>query len=154
MSTKFSILILFLLYVLDGCRYKDNDYPSLLSTQRRLSRAWVLTEAHLIDSNNLDLIKRNPSLVFDTIYFKRYDNRKKTQFRYSKMPNWFPCELRIRKTKIYLDVENLPLPISDYHLNITKLTTKELWMNGHPLLGMHGRESNKGLVNLKYKAAD
>lgn len=145
-----SIIFLLAFATLSTCRFKDNDNISLLSVKRRLGRTWLLKEAVLLDSNNLNLIAQKPWLMNDSLIISRFEKGNKIFWRTRHLKSGFLCELRDNKTKIF---QTPPSP-GEFYLTITRLTTKELWLQGNPILRLCDRPSSSEIMKLKYVAAD
>jgi hypothetical protein len=141
-SLLFSIVVLFLF---NACRYKDNKNISLLSVKKRLCRTWQLKEA-FDQGNNFDLIALNSKLLNEELTFEKY-NGDTLIFKTSAIKMGLGCVLKNRKTEIYYGLGTDP-----HHLTITKLTSRELWLEGNATGGICytcGLEQN---VKLKYIA--
>jgi hypothetical protein len=149
MSTFYKLIIICsLLAFLGDCRYKDNDDINLKSVKKRLGRTWLLKEALLTDSNNLDLIAQKPWLNRDSLYISNGGGNK-INFRTRHLRGFFLCELIDRKTKIQMP----PNFSNEYKITITRLTSKELWMEGNAILRLCDRPFATQ-IKIKYEAAN
>lgn len=140
-------------------KFKDNDHLSLLTVKKRLIRHWALKEAILVD-RNLDLMKAYPYLSQDELNFgyaadeKVLGTKNLHNVTLSTKALHTPrdCKLTAKNTKIYL--ANPPDGFDYCHLTITKLTTKELWVEGNPILRICARDTLTEFLKLKYEAKD
>lgn len=139
----FSILCAFILGN-NFCRYKDNEMLSILTVKKRLNRTWLLKEA---TSDGINLIERDSKMLNEELQIELLKDDK--LFLTTAAMN-VGCVFKDKKTKIYpgggIDPKN-------YHLTITKLTNKELWLEGNPILGLCRYTSVvSDFVKLKYSA--
>ncbi len=155
----FFILLVSVFFTSNSCsKFKDNDHLSLLTVKKRLIRHWALKEAILVD-RNLDLMKAYPYLSQDELNFgyaadeKVLGTKNLHNVTLSTKAIMQPanCVLKDRNRKIYL--ENAP-DWYVYYLTITKLTTKELWLEGNPIWRICARDTLTEFLKLKYEAKD
>lgn len=143
------LLGIFILFFSD-CRYKDNRGVHLQPTKRRLGRVWQLREAFLIDSG-INLIARKPALAEATLSIGHYEEGanvtlNNTYFRFSVL-----CALTENKTRI-TPYEPTTGEHFNYSLKIEKLTNKELWLRGNPILRLVDSVTDSSTVYLRYEA--
>lgn len=108
---------------------------------------WKLKEAHLIQPVQLNLIDADPSLLGETISFKR-DFADQILMRTEVSKVYLNCKLENNKTEITLKFTNGEKAV----LKITRLTQKELWMEGNPVFYLCNRDSMNEFLSLKYDA--
>lgn len=134
-------LLLFILVtlLLSNCRYKNNDKIALLPVKNRLEKTWILKQGIL---NGVDVTRfyLNEELSFkDVTKHNLYIATSNSSiFRLHNFKN--------KKTTIFRVIQN-----ETFELKITKLTNKELWLEGSGIINILGANYNN-FINAKYIA--
>ncbi len=135
-----TIIYLFLFILFNyQCRYKNNEGISLQSVKTRLQKTWVLKEGI---SNGVDVTSDylTEELSFNNVTKNKIDIKKTGQSAF------YGFDFKHNKTIIFLTTQ-----AKNYELKITKLTNKELWMEGDNISGLIG--SNRDyIIKVKYNA--
>jgi hypothetical protein len=134
--------LLIITLVLIECRYKDNDKLNLYSAKKRLEKTWLLKEASVDDFN---VIEYSPSLLNEELFFENVTN-KSLYLGAGERHIAYRYIFQNKKTEIYYSDES-----GNWSLKITKLTNKELWLEGDGVGNMAGA-SKQNKVKLKYIA--
>jgi hypothetical protein len=135
-----NILILLLILLLASkCRYKNNDNLSLQLVKTRLQKTWVLKET-IVDGIDLTSVLLNEELSFTGVKKNEILIRGPYSTVYSKYG------FKNNKTTIFRIGQNAG------ELKITKLTNKELWMEGNSIIGGLGGGSTANIIKVKYNA--
>jgi hypothetical protein len=137
---KFSLFI-FALIIFNQCRYKDNDKISLHSVKKRLEKTWVLKEG-IRDGNDLTSYYINEEITFSNVTNEKIG--VSGTIGSGNYPRLY--DFKHRKTIISLSNGS-----TTYELKITKLTNKELWMEGNCVGGFIGSSVNN-IIKVKYSA--
>jgi hypothetical protein len=133
---KYYIQLSLVIVLLSQCRYKDNDRISLRSVKTRLEKTWVLKEG-IRDGRDLTTFFLNEELSF------AYVSNSKVSIKTSGFYNiYYAFNFKNHKTTIYA---------GPYELKITKLTNKELWMEGNGIIGILSAGYND-IIKVKYHA--
>ncbi len=142
--TFFSVFFLFI----NSCRYKDNDNLSLLSVKKRLNRTWQLQSALLVEGS-VDLIERSPDIKNEELQIQVFNNEELIlATKYMSVGFTF----KNNKKEIYYGTGD---DGNKNHFTITKLTHKELWLEGNPTMGIcNGNVGLSNYVKLKYHAKE
>jgi hypothetical protein len=132
------ICLILALIVFNQCRYKDNDRISLYSVKKRLEKTWILKEG-IRDGVNITSYYLNEELNFSGI------SKNSITIQHTGRVG-ITFEFTHNKTTIYSTNG-----IDAYNLKITKLTNKELWMEGNCVGGFIGSSVNN-IIKVKYSA--
>jgi hypothetical protein len=134
-----SLILALTILLLSNCRYKDNDKIALLSVKNRLEKTWVLKQGI---SNEVDV---TGSYLNEELSIKDVD--KHTLYIATSSSGIFRLQnFKNKKTTIYSEMQSETL-----ELKITKLTNKELWLEGRGIINILGASPNS-VISAKYNA--
>lgn len=131
----FSFIFLFFF----SCRYKNNDNLSLQLVKTRLQKTWVLKET-IVDGIDLTSVLLNEELSFTGV------KKNEILIRGPYATIYLKYGFKNNKTTIFRIGQNVG------ELKITKLTNKELWMEGNSIIGGLGGGSTTNIIKVKYNA--
>lgn len=135
-----NILILFFIALLvSKCRYKNNDTLSLQLVKTRLQKTWILKEG-IRDGIDVTIYNPNEEISFTGVKA----NEILIKGPYASI--FFKYGFKNNKTTIFQLGQN------SGELKITKLTGKELWMEGSNIIGVLGGGSAPNIIKVKYNA--
>ena len=129
---KNTITLFLILVFVCKCRYKNNDTLSLQLVKTRLQKTWILKEG-IRDGVDVTSYYLNEELTFSNV-----SNTNITIQHSGRVGTTF--DFTHRKTII---------SFNEYKLKITKLTNKELWMEGNCIGGFIGSGFNN-IIKVKY----
>ncbi len=141
MIMKKTVYLILIFIIFSQCRYKDNDKISLFSVKKRLEKTWILKEG-IRDGNDVTSYYLDEEITFSNITKHKIGiNGINGSGNITRL-----FDFKERKTIISLSNGS-----SNYELKITKLTNKELWMEGNCVGGFIGSSFNN-IIKVKYNA--
>lgn len=141
MIMKKTVYLILIFIIFSQCRYKDNDKISLFSVKKRLEKTWILKEG-IRDGNDVTSYYLNEEITFSNITKEKIGiNGINGSGNITRL-----YDFKERKTIISLSNGS-----ANYELKITKLTNKELWMEGNCVGGFIGSNFNN-IIKVKYNA--